>query len=191
MMLRTEVVLKSGRWEGPLAIRMEKKQCLLVGRKRKKKKKTEVQLFKGAKTVIPAVVIHQNHRLSQSPFKRSFQKFADLRWGLRHSCLFFYISTWFWHVNLEWKILARLSKDMSQGEEVLLGKCRVGKGGHGTCQHSTQMASSLSSYIPVSKWPQSQWAESEKKGLLHRQEQYPGLEGIGCWPKLPHFPPTL
>ena len=68
---------------------------------------------------------------------------------------FFYISTWFWHVNLEWKILARLSKDRSQGEEVLLGKCGVGKGGDGTCQHSPQRASSLPSYIPVSKWPQT------------------------------------
>ena len=81
MMLRTEVALKSGRWEGPLAIRMQKKQCVLVGIKRGKKKNnnTEVYLFKGAKTLIPAVVIHQNHLLSHSPFKRSFQKSADLR----------------------------------------------------------------------------------------------------------------
>ena len=47
MMLRTEVVLKSGRWEGPLAIRMEKKQCLLVGRKRKKKKRLKFNFSKG------------------------------------------------------------------------------------------------------------------------------------------------
>ena len=39
MTLRTEAALKSGRQEGPLAIRMEKKLCALVGRKSKKKKK--------------------------------------------------------------------------------------------------------------------------------------------------------
>ena len=47
MTLRTEAALKSGRREGPLAIMMEKKLCALVGKKSKKKNKTEVDFSKG------------------------------------------------------------------------------------------------------------------------------------------------